>query len=274
MIYYRSVLEKKPFHPVSFADGTIEQLKEMLDAHYAGKINIHDYWNVGDSRDIRLSSMSAQYVAESYNYEDYPGEYNRGMNTIVLTNAGGKYLTDRTTECAFQFDIKYVLNNGYTTSQSANWKTTAASPNNGYINNSTSTVGGWKECARRKWCNDTLLGGLGTFSTLLKKHINSTGVGNGIDAVEETEDWLALRSMVEIMGTNTFSASGEGSQVEYYRDSANRKGYAWNYNAEYWLRSPTVYNGRNNLWCVITTSPSANAKTPNTNDGIKFFGCI
>ena len=29
----------------------------MLDAHYSGKINIRDYWSLGDSRTISLSSM-------------------------------------------------------------------------------------------------------------------------------------------------------------------------------------------------------------------------
>lgn len=39
---------------VTWADGTYEQLKAMLDAHDAGVINIYDYWSVGDEREVSL----------------------------------------------------------------------------------------------------------------------------------------------------------------------------------------------------------------------------
>lgn len=43
---------------VSWADGTDEQLAAMLQAHYEGKLNIYDYWSVGDTRRVHLSAMS------------------------------------------------------------------------------------------------------------------------------------------------------------------------------------------------------------------------
>jgi len=47
---------------VSFASGTDQELADMLAAHYAGDIDIHDYWSVGDTRTVSLSAMDATYV--------------------------------------------------------------------------------------------------------------------------------------------------------------------------------------------------------------------
>lgn len=44
---------------VSWADGTTAQIKAMLDAEKARKINTADYWNVGDKRTFHLSAISA-----------------------------------------------------------------------------------------------------------------------------------------------------------------------------------------------------------------------
>ena len=41
---------------VSFSNGSDAEISAMLDAHYAGKINISDYWSVGDTRQMYLSA--------------------------------------------------------------------------------------------------------------------------------------------------------------------------------------------------------------------------
>lgn len=43
---------------VTWADGTYDEISAMLDAHYAGNIDISDYWNVGDERIIDMSFIS------------------------------------------------------------------------------------------------------------------------------------------------------------------------------------------------------------------------
>ena len=50
---------------VTWADGTYDEISAMLDAHYAGTIDISDYWSVGDVRTIPLSAMSSTGVGES-----------------------------------------------------------------------------------------------------------------------------------------------------------------------------------------------------------------
>lgn len=44
---------------VTFASGTDEEIAKMIQAHYDNKINIADYWAVGDYRSVSLSAMSS-----------------------------------------------------------------------------------------------------------------------------------------------------------------------------------------------------------------------
>ena len=43
---------------VPWSTGTDEQIAAMLEAHYAGKINIWDYWSIGQERVVHLNSIS------------------------------------------------------------------------------------------------------------------------------------------------------------------------------------------------------------------------
>lgn len=71
---------------VSWAEGTDEELSVMLDAHYAGEINIYDYWHVGDERTVHLSAMTG-FVNHGTGYvsENHPGQ----DATFVLMHSGG-----------------------------------------------------------------------------------------------------------------------------------------------------------------------------------------
>lgn len=53
---------------VSWAEGNYDEIGAMLDAHYAGKINIADYWHIGD---IRVEYMSE--IPESNGFEHHAG---------------------------------------------------------------------------------------------------------------------------------------------------------------------------------------------------------
>ena len=107
---------------VDFATGTNEQLYKMLQAHYAGTINIHDHWNVGDTRTVHLNAMAATGVGESHAEQDVE---------IVLMNAGG--MTDISgTECAFVWGMKNCLNE------------------TGYMNSTGTNSGGWPATARAR----------------------------------------------------------------------------------------------------------------------------
>ena len=85
---------------VTWSGGTWPQIKEMLDAHYDGIINIYDYWHVGDYRNVNL-----------YNYynSSIPAEEGicvSGSYSLTLLNQGGKTLAEpygdaQMSQCAF-----------------------------------------------------------------------------------------------------------------------------------------------------------------------------
>lgn len=68
---------------VTWASGTVQQIAAMLRAHYGGVINIHNYWQVGDSRTISLSAY------EAYEYYDIPSMPAQNL-TFILVHSGGK----------------------------------------------------------------------------------------------------------------------------------------------------------------------------------------
>lgn len=234
---------------VSWANGSDAEVAAMLEAHYAGQIDIHDYWSVGDERVVNLSAMAATGVGESHAAQSV---------TLVLSNVGGKYLADGVTECAFQWDQKNCL------------------LETGYMNSSNTNAGGWKNSARRGWCNNVYYNAIPeTLRPIFKQHINKSGLGGGSSSgVEDTTDYIALRAEEEIFGSRTYSVAGEGSQVTYYQTSANRiknLGDAGSASA-WWERSPRSGSSRN--FCFVSYNGTANGSNASDARGLATCGCI
>ena len=238
---------------VSWATGTEAELQAMLDAHYAGTIDIHDYWNIGDERTVSLSAMDKGAVGETHVAQDV---------TMVLMNAGGKTLANGKT-CAFVVGQKNSLAN----------RTTRES---GYINSTNTNVGGWKGSARRTWCNETYYNAIASsFKALFKQFINKSGTGGGSSSgTEDTTDWTALPAEVEVFGSTTYSVSGEGSQFKYYETSANRIKKAGDSGSDgaWWERSP--HSDNSSSFCYVTNAGNANSANSSGNSGLAPFGCI
>ena len=51
---------------VSFADGTWSQISKMLDMHYNGIIDIADYWNIGDEKEIIIDDIEATTINNTF----------------------------------------------------------------------------------------------------------------------------------------------------------------------------------------------------------------
>jgi len=253
MSWFPSVMKKKEeIKVVTWKDGTDEELADMLEAHYNGDINIHDYWSVGDERTVHLSAMSATGVGESHVAQDV---------TMVLMNEGGKTLADGVTECAFIVGQKNFLANG-------------TSSEGGYMNSIGINVGGWKDSARRTWCNEIYYNAIDSgFKSLLKQFINQSGKGGGsTSGIENTTDWTALAAEVEIFGNNPNSVSGEGSQFKYYETSANRIKQLNGSYAVWWERSAKSDDSA--AFCSVSSSGTNNHGTASYTYAIVPFGCI
>ena len=103
----------------------------MVAAADAGKINLSDYWSVGDTRTVQLSAMSATGVDESHNAQTVE---------LVLMHAGGYDLNSAVasgrSKCSFIVGMKNCL------------------ATDGYMNSSETNSGSWDGSARRTWCNN------------------------------------------------------------------------------------------------------------------------
>ena len=251
MSWYRSNVLEDPSKVkiVSWADGTDEQIAAMVQAHYDGRINLSDYWSVGDERVVSLSAMEATGVGESHTAQDV---------VFVLSNVGGKTLAtpiNGITKCAFQVDQKHSLNE------------------TGYMNSSGTNTGGWKSSARRTWCNSVYKNAIpSTLRGIFKEFINQSGTGGGSSSgVEDTTDTFALRAEIEVFGLTKYSVSGEGSQVTYYQTSSNRIKQINGSDASWWERSPR--SGDYYRFC-FGTDYGADYNKAYTNYGLAPFGVI
>ena len=236
---------------VTFADGTDEQIAAMVNAHYAGKINIEDYWSSGDRRLIHINSMSATGVSESHHADDYYFVIYE-LNHDILTNPIGVR-----SKAALTLGIERILfKDTKTTSYSFGWNT---SEECGYMNSSNTNVGGWKDCARRTWCNNTFINSLPTLIQALCKYVNKyTSAGKSSSNIITTSDRAFLLSEIEIFGTTKYSYAGEGSQYQYFKTTSNRyklPAYSGYSSATWWERSP--FSGYSDLFCIVDVDGSA-----------------
>lgn len=220
---------------VTFADGTDEEIAAMVQAHYDGKINISDYWSVGDKRSVQLSAMEATGVGESHRAQTVEfviGDFEHDDLTTAINGHTKAAITLLQKDCLMDATSASNVNNG------------SADTEKGYMNSSNTNVGGWKSCARRTWCNNVYLSALPSAWQSIVKTVNKkVSVGNNSSTIETVQDKIFLAAEIEIFGSIAYSFAGEGTQYKYYKNAtANRyKNPKWvsSYVSNiYWERSP------------------------------------
>lgn len=238
---------------VTFADGTDEEILAMVQAHYNDKINIADYWTVGDTRNVALSSMSVTGVDESHRAQTVQLVIGDFEHDDLVTSINGH------TKAAITLLQKDCLMDA---SNATNPTNGPGNTENGYMNSSNTNSGGWKSCARRTWCNNVYFSALPSVWKSMVKTVNKkSGTGGGSSSgTEITQDKIFLASEIEIFGSITYSVSGEGTQYQYYKNAtANRyKMPKWgssNVSNIYWERSPRSDN--TTYFCSVNTNGNA-----------------
>ena len=254
---------------VTFAGGTDVEIAKMIQAHYNNKINISDYWAVGDTRSVSLSAMSATGVGESHRAQ-----------TVKLVILGFDH-DDLTTainghsKAAVSVGLKDCLMDASNASNPTNG---SGNTENGYMNSTATNVGGWKSSARRTWCNNVFFTALPSVWQSMVKTVNKkVSVGNNSSTIETVQDKIFLAAEIEIFGSTTYSFSGEGTQYQYYKNAtANRyKMPKWNasYVTNVYLeRSP--YSGNSACFCVVNCDGNANFSGANNAYGVAPCLCI
>ena len=221
----------------------------MIEAHYADKINISDYWAVGDIRSVSLSAMSATGVGESHSAQ-----------TVQFAIAD------------FDHDDLTTAINGH--SKAAVTLTQVHSLNTkGYMNSSNTNSGGWTSCARRTWCNNVYYNALPTTIKNAVKSVNKlTSAGSQSSTINTTSDNIFLLSEIEIFGSTTYSVSGEGIQYSYYKTSSNRIKQVNGSNYYWWERSPN--SGYSTSFCIVSSGGSASSNGASNTYGLAPCLCI
>ena len=130
---------------VDFATGTDEQIAAMLAAHYAGKIDVTEYWSVGEKRSIHINAMTATGVSEAHHADDYDYVI-IGMNhDDLVTPING------ITKAAITLQQDRIFFINTITLEDSNYD---SAHEYGYINSNNNNPG-WNSCTRRTWCNET-----------------------------------------------------------------------------------------------------------------------
>ena len=232
---------------VSWADGTDEEIAAMVAAADAGKLTLSDHWHVGDERTVQLSAMSATGVGESHAEQTVQ---------MVLTDPG-HYTLASGQPCHFVVVQKDCLKE------------------TGYMNASSTNNGGWNECARRTWCNETYRNAIpSALRPIFKRFTNYAANGTGSSAVASS-DYFALFSEKEVFGSTTYadsSAESKNTQLDYYMTQSNRIKMVNGRADWWWERSPC--SSTSAYFCVVGGDGSAYANRASNGRGLSPFGCI
>ncbi len=226
-----------PLQIVTFSAGTDEEIVAMIEAHYNNKIDIKDYWAVGDKRKINLSAMSATGVGESHRAQTVEfaiADFEHDELTTAINKHIKAAITLTQVNCLMDAECE------------AGTKYGTSNTENGYMNSSDRNSGGWVKSSRRTWCNSIYYNALPSEIAEIIKEVNKkTSEGNGTSTISTTVDKVFLLSEIEIFESRNESAPNEGTQYQYYKNAANRcKLPKWlsQYNSNlWWGRSPNQF---------------------------------
>lgn len=141
------------------------------------------------------------------------------------------------------------------------------------MNSSSTSSGGWTSCVMRSTHLPAILALMPTEVQSGIREVNKlTSAGNKSTTINTTADKLFLLSEVEIFGSTTYSAAGEGTQYDYYK-AGNSKVKKWNGSATYWgERSPSTSFSA--YFCTVSSSGYADVNDANRSNGVAFGFCF
>ena len=238
---------------VTFADGTDAEITRMIKAHYAGKINIGEYWAVGDKRTIHHNAMDATGVSESHKANDYAYVIIGIEHDDLVTAINGKAKAAITiqTERLLYLDTTTEYNDSLDASHEC-----------GYMNSSDMNSGGWEGCERRTWCNNVYKKCLPAYVQSMMKQVKKLTSGGGQSStIKTSNDYAFLLSEIEIFGNIPYSFGGEGIQYQYFKNAtANRYKSPRTSNSYvsgiWWSRSPC--RSANKSFCAVNAAGNVN----------------
>lgn len=141
------------------------------------------------------------------------------------------------------------------------------------MHSSNTNSGGWTSCAMRSTHLPAILALMPTEVQNGIREVNKqTSAGGTSYTIHTSSDKLFLASEIEIFGTNTYAARGEGTQYAYYKAGnskiKNRGGVA----AWWWTRSPVVTSERD--FVFAGSRGTVHYSAANTAGAVAFCFCF
>ena len=141
------------------------------------------------------------------------------------------------------------------------------------MNSSNTNNGGWTSCAMRSTHLPAILALMPTeVQNGIREVSKKASVGGASSTIETVSDKLFLLSEVEIFGSTSYSAAGEGTQYDYYKAGNSR---VKNYNgsaAAWWERSPNASNSA--CFCLVDGNGNAYLDGASRARGVAFGFCF
>lgn len=231
---------------ITWANGTVSQIAEMLQMHDNGDINIYDYWHIGDERIVHLNAIPA--------------------------NPNGAFINAITAQDVVMvlMDIAYGSNNIHFVVGQKNCLKEREK-----VNLTASNTGSWSGSLIRADLNTLYYNALDGYNTLLKSFdVDTIETYNGT-TIQTTTDKIALFAEKEVFGYAYYGNETEANdltQVDYYTDSSHRIKTMNGSTMTWFLRSP-----RGNMasdFCSVTSRGKVDCSGANLNLGIAPFMCI
>lgn len=141
------------------------------------------------------------------------------------------------------------------------------------MNNTSTNAGGWASCRLRTNYMPKILALMPTeIQNGIREVTKLASAGNKTTTINTTTDKLFLLSEIEIFGSTTYSAEGEGTQYDYYK-AGNTKVKGPSGSAEIWWERSSVRNAAN-AFCSVTKAGQANRTVAAYNCAVAFAFCF
>ena len=243
---------------ITWADGTDDEIVAMVEAADQGKINLADYWSVGDVRQVQLSAMAATGVGENHAAQ---------TATLVLMDKTCTGFTFATATSGGKTKPSFIVG----------LKNSLAEA--GYMNATRTNANGWSGSERRTWCNNVFRMAIpsairGIFKQFKWKQGKGAGNSSGL---LETTDYFGLAPEKTVFGAASYSFSDEAALYNHwtwYQTSDNRiKKLGESGSASNWwecsTNSVSTYH-----FCDVDSGGYASNYHANNTRGLAPFGCI
>lgn len=194
---------------------------------------VPDTWNVADQKPMTINGVDYQIDIIGKNHDTYA--------------AGGKA------------PLTFQLHNCYADIKA--------------MNGSNTNSGGWTSCAMRSTHLPAILALMPTeIQNGIREVHKLTSAGSQSHTINTTADKLFLLSEVEIFGSASYSAAGEGTQYDYYK-AGNSKVKKQNGSAAYWWgRSPLASDSAR--FCLVNSNGGAYFDIARRDRGVAFGFCF